>query len=263
MRTTLLSISFLILCFSLWGQIDNDWIKNNNLTDTVKLDFKVSMADNSLALIKYNSAKNSPFLTQVIGLDLDESNLKFTALPYQGEGAKSDLKILGIRRYSESELEPFHEETIDLQFSKSKKEGVSYTILDVTEDFLDFGEKYTLEIERAFYTDFNPDIPLQKMGFIWDAGPMVMAAGGLLWANSLKNQRQKAMENYLSLWGEGVMKSVAQDFDKTAKKKKREALYVLGGSLIGAAIFEGVIWYFRTKRNKRIKLQQQINPQLF
>lgn len=262
MRNILFFILYTLITLPLAAQINDGWFQNHPLIDTLKFEFKVSIVQDDLGLIKYyQDDLTHPFHTKIVDLGLDSAAIKFTAFPYHGEGGRSDLHILGITRSSENNIEPFANENIILQFSKNKKLGVDYSILDVTEDFLEFGEKYYIEMERHFYTDFNPDIPLQKMGLIWDVGPVVLATGGVLWGNSVKKQGQESYERYQELWRSGDKKNEGVDettFLKDAKDKQENGNIILASSIASAAILESLVWYFRQKRNKRIALQKDI-----
>lgn len=262
MRNILFFIFYTLITLPLAAQVNDGWFQNHPLTDTLRFEFKVSIVQDDLGLIKYyKDDLTHPFHTKIVDLSLDSAAIKFTAFPYLGEGGRSDLHILGITRSAENNIEPFANENIILQFFKNKKLGVDYSILDVTEDFLEFGEKYYIEMERHFYTDFNPDIPLQKMGLIWDVGPVVLATGGVLWGTSIKKQGQESYKRYQELWRSGDKENEGVNettFFNDAEDKQMNGNIILASSIASAAILESLVWYFRQKRNKRIALQKNI-----
>lgn len=257
----------LFIIHSAFAQVKDKWHLHPSLTDTQYLQFNLVVNTDQLGIAEELKGRSSNLLTDLSDFKLEKTDLSFQALPYGSRKqqytdiGKSEINLLGIS--ADADLLPLQPAEISVRSPTKIIDGFTYSINDIIENHLELNQEYTIAIERKLYTDFQPDEQLKKIGFIYDAAPIAVGIGGLLWANSLRMEGNAAYRTYEDLWQRGSTENVANPFYTTAQNRQTQSLIVAGSTILIAGVAEFLIWKkIRQKRNRQIALQQQIQAEI-
>jgi hypothetical protein len=265
MKISLPLLFFLMLYLPLSGQSGifkakhSSWYPNPEVSVNQYLYFQVDTTDGMFSLSEKRASLSPDIHAQASSFRFDEPDLKIAVSHYKGVGGRSELKVVGIQRIGEAEVQNFAAKDVHIREGDTRKVDNVYLISDIAENHFEYGTAYRIVLKKDFYTDFDPEVPQKKMNKLWFAMPVAMAAGGWLLQNDMRNQGEQAYENYLEDWSNGEQeKETTKAFLEEANDRSRSA-DITSFSTAGAVLLSGaILWVVHSKKNKRIKLQKQL-----
>ena len=211
---------FLLFCMALFGQ--NTWYSNEKATVKQYLYFKVDTTNGMFSLAEKKSTLSPAIHSQVTSYSFDEPDFKIGARHYKGKGGRSALKVMGIQRKGEEEILSFDGKDIQVLEGDKRSDNI-YVISNIAENHFEFGTEYRIILQKEFETDFNPAIPQKKMSSLWYTVPVVMAAGGWLVQQEMRDKSVDFYEAYEEAWRSGENEDNADVFLKEARERSRDA----------------------------------------
>ena len=271
MNNILLTITGLFTCCLLFGQsekLDRRWYDNNYLREVQKIEFSVGVdtAASRFTITQIDKETSRlNFYTTISDITLPDADLTFNSLRKKQVGIKSKIEVLGIRRKTEEGLQLIAEGDCDCPKDYLKKGDSQFVLYDVTESFLEPSQSYVLELQHDFSTDFDPEIILEPISPNWYGVPLMLSAGGLIIANTFRNDSQEAKETYNRIWRDGEIggdgTNESQFYQIYNNKRKLAINTTIGAIAIpsGLALFI----YLKSKgRKERMELQKKLHESL-
>lgn len=254
MKTLIFTICILHLPTFLFGQL----FPLQKRVDS--LHFKVIEKNNQLALDFSTSTNNGKFPI-ITNLELTDADL---VLHFKFEGknkkfSKEAIKIVSIIYNNTQTIVPQDREIEEKAQSVSTQKGMEgqRIWLDAGETILNFGESYTLVIERSIL-DFvdcekgRPTFELKQQLPYYGGGVAAIASIGL--GQFYQVQRNKARSRYHKHWLEGNLSAEAQsDFDEAEiHQRNAKAFTYIGWGLL---VTDATLFFLR---KRKIKQKQKI-----